>query len=141
MNWGTKLIIGMTLFMTFIVALGILMFRSNTDALVDNDYYEKGIHYNDEYDSKERVKTDLAKPLLEINGDELRLTFTSSAIGNLKLMRLDDKKLDRNIKFESNEDHQVSIPTGLLTRGRWNLIVHWTSGGRDYIYEQEIHLK
>lgn len=141
MNWGTKLIIGMALFMAFIVALGILMFRSDTDALVDNDYYEKGIHYNEEYDSKERVKTDLAKPLLEIKGNELLLTFTSSAVGDLKLMRLDDKKLDRNIKFESNANHQVSIPSGLLAKGRWNLIIHWISGGRDYIYEQEINLK
>lgn len=37
MNWGTKLVMGMAAFITFIAALGIIMFNSKKDALVDND--------------------------------------------------------------------------------------------------------
>ncbi|WP_256004617.1 MULTISPECIES: FixH family protein [Pedobacter] len=48
MNWGSKIIIGMALFMSFIILLGIMMVRSTPDPLVDEDYYEKGLNYDQE---------------------------------------------------------------------------------------------
>ena len=48
MNWGTKLVIGMLSFMSFIVVLGVLMIGSTPDPLVDEDYYEKGLNYDQE---------------------------------------------------------------------------------------------
>lgn len=47
MNWGTKLIIGMALFMAFIIGLAVFMLNSNADPLVDKDYYEKGLKYDE----------------------------------------------------------------------------------------------
>lgn len=58
MNWGTKIIIGMVSFMAFIIVLGILMIRSNPDPLVDEDYYEKGLNYDQEIKRMEKVKQD-----------------------------------------------------------------------------------
>lgn len=58
MNWGTKLVIGMLTFMSFIVVLGILMFRSTPDPLVDEDYYEKGLNYDLEMKRMEKLKAD-----------------------------------------------------------------------------------
>lgn len=141
MNWGTKLMIGMATFMCFIVALGITMFNSKSDALVDNDYYEKGINYDEEYNSKEQVKKDSATPTIEITEAELTLKFISSAVGDIRLMRLDDKNMDKSFHFESTADHRVAIPMDALAKGRWNLRIRWTSHGNQYVDEQAIHLK
>ncbi|RZM29342.1 MAG: hypothetical protein EOO88_05320 [Pedobacter sp.] len=58
MNWGTKIIIGMAVFMAFILVLGIFMIRSNPDPLVDEDYYEKGLNYDQELKRMEEIKKD-----------------------------------------------------------------------------------
>jgi len=58
MNWGTKLVIGMLSFMSFIVVLAVLMFNSNADPLVDEDYYEKGLNYDREMKRMEKAKKD-----------------------------------------------------------------------------------
>ena len=141
MNWGTKIILGMASFMVFIVVLVVLMFTSNSDALVDQDYYEKGINYNHTYNTKEQTNTDHAKPEIILNQDLLLLSFKEKATGMVKLMRTSDKNLDKTIPFKSNLNHQVIIPSAQLKKGSWRLIISWNSTGKDYLYEQEITIK
>lgn len=141
MNWGTKLVICMFCFMSFIVILGVLMFNSTTDALVENDYYEKGLDYNKEYAGKSRVITDNAKPIISLDQYHIILAFKKGATGKLKLMRIADKKMDRTISFETDRYLTVKIPTTQLAKGRWKLILDWNSDQKTYSYEQEIDIK
>lgn len=141
MNWGTKAALGLAAFMLFIVVLGSIMFNSRTDALVENDYYEKGIAYDKVYNKKEQVKTDHAIPLLNVSSTAVTLQFRAAAKGSIRLMRTSDKKLDRLINFESGAENKVSIPAANLLKGSWRLIADWQSEGKDYLYEQEITIK
>jgi hypothetical protein len=138
MNWGTKLIIGMATFMVFIVAMGIIMINDRKDALVEDDYYEKGINYNVDYNRKEQTKTDHAQPSIVVNDAMILITFTRAATGTLKMRRTADKSMDKSISFESNVNHQVIIPSASLKKGSWRLIMEWVSEGKSYLYEQEI---
>lgn len=140
MNWGTKLIMGMALFMCFIVGLGILMFNSKTDALVDNDYYEKGLNYNQEYSSKEQVEIDKARPQISLQPGKIIIKFTSPASGNIRVMRLADKKMDKNLPFHTLVENEIFVSTKLLLKGRWKLIINWVSEDKNYLYEEEINL-
>jgi hypothetical protein len=83
MNWGTKLIIGMLLFMSFIVVLGVLMVRSDNDALVETNYYEKGLNYDQEYAAKTQVGKDQASPVTSITAAQISIQFKTSAKGKL----------------------------------------------------------
>lgn len=141
MNWGTKIVLGMASFMIFIVAMGVVMFNSKKDALVDNDYYEKGINYDKVYYKKEQVKIDHAKPEIVINQDMVLLTFKDKATGAVKLMRTADKSMDKDFPFESNTNQQVIIPASGFKKGSWRLILDWTSNHKSYLYEQEITIK
>lgn len=141
MNWGTKIVMGLASFMVFIVAMGVMMFNSKKDALVDTDYYEKGINYNQTYKSKEQTNSDHAKPEVIINQNMLLLTFREKATGTIKLMRTADKNLDKAISFTSNLNHQVIVPSGNLQKGSWRLIINWTSAEKNYLYEQEITIR
>ncbi len=141
MNWGTKLMIGMALFMCFIVALGIIMFNSKTDALVDNDYYEKGLNYDQEYNSKEQVKIDRASPKLNLQPGSILLQFKSPASGAVRLMRIADKKMDKNVRFHTSAENEIVISTSSLAKGRWKLIINWVAEGKNYLYEKEINLQ
>jgi hypothetical protein len=141
MNWGTKLLLGLASFMIFIVALVIIMFNSKKDALVDNDYYEKGINYDKEYQLKEQTKADHAKPLISTGPEVIVMAFTAKAIGTVHFMRTADKSMDQVLPFESNAEHQVVIPSGILKKGSWRLIIDWRSLDKKYLYEQEINIR
>lgn len=141
MNWGTKVILGLATFMGFIIVLAVIMFNSKTDALVDNDYYEKGINYNQVYNRKEQVYLDQAKPVITVTPENITLTFKQEARGTVRLMRTADKKLDRVFPFENTTDRSFHIPAAGLRTGSWRLIVDWVSTDKSYLYEQEIKLK
>ena len=46
MNWGVKITIALALFMVLIVSFGIYMVSNDTDTLVAEDYYERGLNYD-----------------------------------------------------------------------------------------------
>jgi len=46
MNWGTKIVIALALFMALIVSFGVYMVSRDTDSLVAEDYYERGLNYD-----------------------------------------------------------------------------------------------
>lgn len=141
MNWGTKLMIGMALFMSFILVLAILMFNSKNDALVDNDYYEKGLNYDADYIRKEQVKKDQAAPELVISANLITLKFKNPGIGTIKLIRNSDNRMDRLTAFKTDENNAATLPIENLARGRWKLIVSWKSDGKSYLDEQEITIE
>ncbi|WP_367865818.1 FixH family protein [Pedobacter sp. WC2423] len=141
MNWGIKVLLGMGTFMSFIIVLVVIMFNSKTDALVDNDYYEKGINYDKVYKLKEQVNIDHAKPEIVVSRETISLVFKEQAKGNLRLMRTSDKRLDRAMPFETDQNRKVLIPAQHLPKGSWRLIVEWESQSEKYLIEQEINIK
>lgn len=140
-NWGTKLVIGMICFMSFIIVLAIKMFNSSPDALVDNDYYEKGLNYDKEYHLKEQVKKDQAKPVVEVNAEGIILTFKASAEGKVNMVRTADKRMDKVIQIHTDEQHRAAIPLTGIAKGRWKLIINWKSAGKFYLDEQEVTIE
>jgi len=46
MNWGTKIVIALALFIALIVSFGVYMVSQDTDSLVAEDYYERGLNYD-----------------------------------------------------------------------------------------------
>lgn len=138
MNWGVKLMIGMLCFMSFIIVLAVKMINSKTDALVDNDYYEKGLAYDKDYNRKEQVKIDGAAPKIEVKNGYVVLTFKDKAVGEAKLIRNSDKRLDRKIMISTDTLNSVKIPAVELEKGRWRLIISWTTDGKAYLDEQEV---
>lgn len=138
MNWGIKLMIGMFCFMSFIVVLVVLMINSKSDALVDTDYYEKGLAYDQDYNRKEQVKIDDAAPIISITDGNILLTFKDKANGELKLIRNSDKRLDKRISISTDVLHTVRVPITGIEKGQWRLIIAWSTDGKSYLNEQEI---
>ena len=140
-NWGTKLVIGMASFMTFIIVLAVLMFNSKPDALVDNDYYEKGLNYDADYNLKEQVKADHAAPEVQVLPGEILLTFKAAAEGKVKIIRPSDKRMDKVTVIKTDDSYRSAIPIDDIAKGRWKLIITWNSAGKSYLDEQEVMIK
>lgn len=139
MNWGTKLCIGLGLFMSFIITLAVLMMRSSSDDLVESDYYEKGIAYDQDYNRKKQVETDHAQPKLEIKDHVLQVTFMQPAVGQVRFKHSSDKKFDTRKDFQS-QGNQAEISLEGIRSGQWRLIFEWQSEGKDYLFEKEMFI-
>lgn len=141
MNWGTKIIIGMGAFMLFIVCSVLYMVNKDSDTLIDDDYYEKGLVYDDVYDRKQNLQDDSAKPTIAIVNDTLSILFKSEQIkGNLSLKRPSDGGLDKNIPLLTTTD-VFKIPVSTLEKGNWLLELTWESHNRKYADTQSIFIK
>ena len=140
MNWGTKITIGMLSFMTFIVVLGILMIRSDSDSLVESNYYEKGLTYDNEYTAKTQVGKDQASPILHIDATTLSITFKTPAKGRVRLTRNDSKTSDTTVQFITKTG-KLNLNIAILTKGQWHLITSWQNPeGINYLKDEEVYL-
>jgi hypothetical protein len=126
--------------MIMIVTLGILMVTSKSDALVDTDYYEKGIEYNVEYDKKMNVKQDHAEPTIKLTKDSLILTFSKSAEGKIRFIRLSNKTLDREVTLKTDSLYQAKYSLLSKSSGLWKIQLNWESANKAYLYEKEVML-
>ena len=137
MNWGTKLVIGMGLFMAFIITLAVLMIRSGSDDLVDKDYYQKGIEYDKDYVRKSQMQKDQAEPEI-IVGDRIRIVFKKAATGSVRFLHPSDNKKDRVVNLNSGMANVVELPLTDIEKGHWKLIIEWKSEEKEYMFEKSI---
>ncbi len=138
MNWGTKIVIGMAVFMAFIVALGARMILSDKDDLVEKDYYERGMNYDEEYNSKKNAIEDRVVPVIAEQDSVLHVKFPGKAAGQLLLKHAQDKNLDRSYTFTTDDLGNYKIPVQGLSKGLWRLRFSWSGErARSYRYDSE----
>jgi hypothetical protein len=138
MNWGTKLMIAMGLFMAFILTLSLKMIFSNSDALVEKDYYEQGINYSKKYDAKQLAIADSVVPAIETDDAGLVISFTSAAVCKLTFKRMSDATLDTTFIRQTDHDFNIQIPGDELKSGPWRLSMDYTINDQEYLFEKEI---
>lgn len=126
-------------FMTFIVILGVNMFR-NTPKDFDSNYYEKGLSYDTVYAKEKQVVTDNAKPLIKVENNRVRISFVAPASGTLHFERPSDASLDKTLAFRSDASNSYIIPLEEFKRGEWQMSFDWKSAGKKYLYNHEMYL-
>lgn len=140
MNWGMKVVLGMTVFMIFIISAGIYMVVHDSDSLIEEDYYEKGLAYDDTYAKKQNLLYDAAEPQMKIDKDTLYILFKRERNkGDLFFKRPSDGKLDLKVPFYTNAT-VFKVPLVTFSKGNWILELNWEQGGRSYFYAQSVFL-
>lgn len=142
MNWGTKIVLGMITFMLFIIGMVIYMFHVHgRDALIEENYYEKGIDYNTEYNAKQNVAVDNAKPKITNTPKQLLIQLKDSATYQLVLMRASDSKDDLKLNGKTTGDSNlILVDKAKLAKGMWFISLTWRSANKDYLYKNNITL-
>lgn len=143
-NWGTGLVIGMVLFISFIMYFVI---KITTDKkydydLVTEEYYKKEMVYQKEIDAEANSNSLESTISGEKVAEGWMLTFPenidySKIEGTVFLYRPSNKQLDFQLPIKLSGLNML-IPDEKLVAGRWNTIVRWTYQGKDYLYKKEI---
>jgi len=141
MNWGTKLVTAMALFMVFIIGLSMKMIFSEKDDLVDKNYYEKGLNYDHDYQRKQNVLNDKAEPLITLSPGQLQVLFSKPVKGTLRLSHPSDNNKDKAFKIELKDNEPLVLPLDELNgKGQWRLSAEWESEGRQYLFEKYVFI-
>jgi len=139
MNWGKGILLGMTIFILYIMGMCIYMFMAPQDDY-DHQYYEKGLNFDRDYGMEMQVVKDHARPGVQVNKHTLKLIFTKPVKGRIAFMRPSDTRLDKMYKLDSGTGNEADIQTGDLAAGKWQLVMNWESDHKSYLYRQGIYL-
>ncbi|SHG41678.1 FixH protein [Salegentibacter echinorum] len=143
-NWGTGIVIGMVIFISFILFLVVNMLtddKFNHD-LVTEEYYQKELHYQEEIDAEtnafaleENIKDYRVKNGWVVEFPEnLELSKIS---GDLNFYRPSNKKLDFSIPLDLKK-RKIHISEDQLIGGRWNINIYWKYENTELLYKKEI---
>ncbi len=145
-NWGTGIVIGMVVYMGFIITLSTKMIGTKVD-LVDKNYYELGIEHEQHI---ERIKATqaLSQPVdikVNFSTQQLELTFPNEFSnqeinGTIILFRPADKNKDIKQAIKLDEQLNQSISILDLSEGIWKVKLQWSSNGKAYYQEKDIVL-
>lgn len=143
-NWGTGLIIGMTLFICFIL---FFVFRMITDNNLEHDlvtegYYQKEMELQGDIYAEQNTAA-MTKQITGIkNGMGYLIQFPegfepSKIKGKVFLYRPSNKQLDFEIPLKLT-DSNLLIPDNRLLTGRWNITIDWVYEEKNYRYKKQI---
>jgi hypothetical protein len=138
-NWGTGILIFILLFLVAMAAF--LIFASKQEFnLVEDDYYEKAVHYQKQIDKTRNAAGLSAK--IKISQDEkgIHLVFPDEfeekpLSGKIHFYYPADKKFDYKTEIALDSLLKQSVP--LLKAGRYTVKIDWKSEDKEY-YSEEV---
>lgn len=143
-NWGTGLVIGMALFIAFILYFVVQIMTGDpaTYDLVTDDYFSREMVYQDELDAEANSYALTSKVVGRRTAEGWLLLFpeefdSSKIQGSVSMYRPSNKHLDFDMPLEVSKN-QFLIPAAKLVGGRWNATVNWTYDGKTYRSTEKI---
>lgn len=140
-HWGWGIAIFYSLFVLSL--LGFLFFTTfNRVDLVEEDYYEKEINYQQQIDKETRTANLAGKLTMQPSGSVFILTFPgeldpSTIGGSIHFYRPSSKRLDQKFKIEADSSGMQVLPVNTLRKGLWFVKVDWSAGDSAYYNEEK----
>lgn len=116
------------------------MVSQDHDTLVEDDYYEKGLTFDSEYDRKTNVEKFNAKPEVNINNNYIEINFQQAGNkGTLNFQRTSDSSLDKQIPFSTNT-RNYRLPIEGFSSGKWKILINWEQNNIPFLFEKNIYI-
>jgi len=144
-NWGTGIVIALVVMIGGMIYLVSIAVRQDYD-LVDNDYYQKSVNYQQHIEEVKNTEALPEKIRLEQTEDSIRLTFPKlSAIsdysGSIHFYSPVEEKRDETIKLKLTDNYSQSIALKSMKSGRYTVKIDWSVNKVSYYQEEEIVLQ
>lgn len=140
MNWGKGIVIGMSLFIVFILVLVIGLMSHRVD-LQSEDYYQKEINYESELQAM-RNSSELENKIEVIEQkDFIVIQIPSEGEFDkirVELIRPDDNKLDQTFNIQNTKSYLID--RNKLVKGQYNIEIYYSYNGKDCLQKQNIYI-
>lgn len=136
-NWGTKLLIAIIIFMSFIF---VLVYKSvnNEIFLVEKDYYPKGLKYQDRLDEIENARPIAQQLKVYQETENLVVSFPEihPDTGTIYFFRPSNTDLDFTHKLSLRSDFTMSFPKTQFRNGKYILKIFWKENDTSFYIEK-----
>lgn len=143
-SWGVKIIIVFAVFAAGIFSMVAVSMMNDTD-LVNENYYEQEIKYQDQIDLLNKSVHLNERIFLTQEGNELILDVSglqssdgNNYEGSIFFYRGSDAKKDFDVKFNPDEKGIQKIDAVKLEKGYWKVRLKLKQNSEDYFVEKKI---
>ena len=139
-TWAHGLMIALGSFMIFILSL--IFFSGNMGEMVEENYYEKTVHYQDDIDAAQRVKTLDKKPEIieQANGFLIRF-YDQPESGEIWFLRSNNSEEDIKQSLKLNSRNEQLVHAEDLNAGEYEVSIRWKQNGQNYLLKQTVNWK
>jgi nitrogen fixation protein FixH len=124
---------------------GFVIWASNLrEDLVANNYYDNEIRYQKEIDLLNRTQKIAGKVTVDYDSARrsilisLPVSPTQTAVGNVRLYRPSDERLDRSLPLALDAQGVDHFDAKSLSPGLWKIRIEWTVSGQDYLLDRPV---
>jgi hypothetical protein len=144
-HWGTGILITIILFILAVVAFYIWSLNLDIN-LVEDNYYEKELAYQDKIDRIENTKSLPGTISLNLSNEILTISFPDSlkmknAEGHILFYRPSDPGKDFSVPLQVNDSSIQVIDARRLDKGRYVIKIDWMMDGKGYYFEEAVYNK
>lgn len=141
-NWGTGVVLALLVMIFGMIVLVSIAVRQDFD-LVENDYYQKSITYQQHIEKVENTAALERKIVFEHSADTLKLTFPNLAnygdyTGEIHFYSPVEAKRDSSLAVKLDLAFTQIIDLQNLKKGRYLVKIEWKANGISYYQEEEI---
>jgi hypothetical protein len=141
-NWGTGVVLAMVVMISAMSFLVYIAVRQDFD-LVDNDYYEKSLAYQQHIDKVGNTASLEKKIVFQLRADSLKLIFPELAsredyAGKIHFYSPVEATRDFNLEVKLDASFSQKIALTELQKGRYQVKIDWSVNKNAYYQEEEI---
>lgn len=137
-TWAHGLMVALGSFMIFISSL--VFFAGNMGEMVDENYYEKTVHYQDDIDAAKRANSLDKKPEIieQANGYLIRFHEEPQS-GEVLFLRSNNSSEDVKQPLKLNSRKEQLMHATDLIQGEYEVSLRWKQDGKNYLLKQKVN--
>lgn len=139
-TWLHGIMIALGCFMIFISSL--LFFAGSMGEMVEDNYYDKTVHYQDDINAAKRTNDLAQKPELiqQANGYLIRFHQEPQS-GEIHFLRSNNSEEDVLQPIHLNSRNEQLIHATKLKDGEYEVSMRWKENGEDYLLKKTVNWK
>lgn len=136
MNFGTKIVIALVIFVVFILSLGFMMMRASNKETPEDNYYEKDLRYEQEIQAQKNAATLSEKVSFRVNENKTLTIFFPKEVkgyqGEVNFIRPDNAKDDKTFPLSLSEKNEQSFDIQGFKKGLWKVQAKWKMNNKEF---------
>lgn len=141
-NWGTGIAIFLVLFVLSLIAFILFTLTIKYD-LVESNYYDKDLKYQEHIEKAKRFALLKEKPTIQSKNGFVFINFPASYKsngfkGDILFYRPSDKNLDFKVNIDIKNDTVQVVDISNKAKGLWILKFNLSMNDNSYYFEDEI---
>lgn len=137
-TWGHGIMVALGCFMIFISSL--VFFSGNMGEMVDDNYYEKTVVFQDDIDAAKRANAMSNQPEIveQANGYMIRFKEQPTS-GHIRFLRSNNSEFDVTKELKLNSRMEQLIHAEQLENGQYEVDLRWVQNGQNYLIKKTVN--